>query len=92
MFVGKLADQLAEAGHEVVVYQPIISSGFAGNSTGVKHCRVIEREPTFTLPSMPDMNMAWDPEAASLTRATSMLGHMGNTFKLSCEGREIVLH
>ena len=41
-FVGNLADHLAEAGHEVVLYQQIGSPLYA-NFSGSKHARTIVR-------------------------------------------------
>lgn len=51
MFVGKLADRLAEAGHDVVLYQPIMNPEIA-NLTGSKHARFIERESYNALPHL----------------------------------------
>ncbi|KAI6178999.1 UDP-glucuronosyltransferase [Aphelenchoides besseyi] len=42
IYMGKLADELAKAGHEVVNYQPILTKEF--NETGVKYARTITRE------------------------------------------------
>jgi hypothetical protein len=54
MFIGKIADQLAEAGHEVVLYQPILNQEVE-NLVGCKNCRPIERKPDRALPSLPDV-------------------------------------
>ncbi|KAI6196064.1 Glucuronosyltransferase [Aphelenchoides besseyi] len=42
IYMGKLADELAKAGHEVINYQPIVTKDF--NETGVKYARTITRE------------------------------------------------
>uniref|UniRef100_A0A914CPZ2 glucuronosyltransferase n=1 Tax=Acrobeloides nanus TaxID=290746 RepID=A0A914CPZ2_9BILA len=53
-FMGKIADILANAGHDVVVYLPAYDINI--NTTGTKHARVIERPLDFEIPaSMADM-------------------------------------
>uniref|UniRef100_A0A914EFA6 Uncharacterized protein n=1 Tax=Acrobeloides nanus TaxID=290746 RepID=A0A914EFA6_9BILA len=70
-FVGRIADTLAKANHEVVVYQPIYDENIT--TTGTKLARVIERprdfEAPFTLDQMqPDVWMLQEPGFSDLMK------------------------
>lgn len=58
MFVGKIADQLAEAGHEIVLYQPIMNKDVE-DLVGCKKCRPIERKSDNELPIFDDISRTY---------------------------------
>ncbi|KAH7708393.1 UDP-glucoronosyl and UDP-glucosyl transferase family protein, partial [Aphelenchoides avenae] len=82
--MGKLADLLAEAGHEVVVYQPIMTSEF--NGTGSKLARLVVKETALEVPDIEKMReKLWDKNAGGLGQMWKMLNTVGNMMAQGCD-------
>ncbi|KAI1726133.1 UDP-glucoronosyl and UDP-glucosyl transferase domain-containing protein [Ditylenchus destructor] len=78
-FTGKIADILASAGHEVVVYQPILNENVTFSGTKNKNVRYYVKEkdytfaPDFSLESTQDM--LWKEESFSKMREMMAMMH-----------------
>ncbi|KAI6179014.1 UDP-glucuronosyltransferase [Aphelenchoides besseyi] len=85
MFVGKLADTLAEANNDVTIYQQLINDLYA-NMTGSKSqkTKIIERQRDFPAPEF-GMDTTWTEDSGGITKSISLLDEMGKMFKISCE-------
>uniref|UniRef100_A0A914DB59 glucuronosyltransferase n=1 Tax=Acrobeloides nanus TaxID=290746 RepID=A0A914DB59_9BILA len=74
MLTGKIADIIAKAGHEVVVYQPVMDENIT--TTGSKLARVITRERDYEIGfNMMDAQAdVWAMQEQSMSRMLSMVG------------------
>ncbi|KAI6196355.1 UDP-glucuronosyltransferase [Aphelenchoides besseyi] len=85
MFVGKLADALAEANNDVTIYQQIINDQFT-NMTGSKSkkTKIITRQRDFPAPEF-GMETTWNEDSGGLLKSIGLLDKLGQMFKTSCE-------
>ncbi|KAH7723240.1 UDP-glucoronosyl and UDP-glucosyl transferase family protein [Aphelenchoides avenae] len=86
LFMGKLADLLAEAGHEVVVYQPIMTTDF--NITGSRLPRIVTRDCDVEVPDIESMReQLWDKNYGSFSQMRNMTNKMGKMMASNCDNQ-----
>ncbi|KAI6171774.1 Glucuronosyltransferase [Aphelenchoides besseyi] len=92
IYMGKLADELAKAGHEVVNYQPILTKEF--NETGVKYARTITRELSYEndFDQRFMHEFVWSNETVQdwIKALRHGVGQFGAMFARTCEGEKIL--
>uniref|UniRef100_A0A9J2PIP0 glucuronosyltransferase n=1 Tax=Ascaris lumbricoides TaxID=6252 RepID=A0A9J2PIP0_ASCLU len=84
-FMGHIADTLADAGHDVVVFLPAFNEDV--NITGVKKCRTILKARDFDMPYKTDAVLAdfWQKNAASMKEILSVARMFQQSMSLLCE-------
>ncbi|KAH7725749.1 UDP-glucoronosyl and UDP-glucosyl transferase family protein [Aphelenchoides avenae] len=85
LFMGKLADVLAQGGHEVVVYQP--GYDLRITTSGTKYARVIERNRDFDVPSefFDIQEDAWNDKVGGFQDMSGIMKMLSTALEASCD-------